>query len=289
MDGNSNFVTDVHNSRPAIFLHIPKTAGTTLHNIIERQYPPEAIYTFGSNAHAAVEDFKNRSLQERNQIRLLRGHMAFGLHKYLPSVDDYFTVLREPVNRVISYYNFILRTPDHYLYEIVRSRNLSLSDLLHSQLPLMMNDAQVRLLSGVWGEVAFGEVSEAMLKMAEENLRNHFVVVGVTQEFDKTLCLLQAKLNWNSNILYERQNVTTQGLLRQQLPHDTIELIRQTNQKDIALYNYGQILFAQQMNEQGILFPLKVRLFQARNRWKPTLLLIRSYSIIAFIRNKLGP
>jgi hypothetical protein len=46
-----------HNSQPVIFLHIPKTAGTTLHDIIERQYAPDVIYTFGSDAHDSVEKF----------------------------------------------------------------------------------------------------------------------------------------------------------------------------------------------------------------------------------------
>ena len=47
-----------HSAKPVIFLHIPKTAGTTLHDIIERHYVPGEICTFGADAHAAVEDFK---------------------------------------------------------------------------------------------------------------------------------------------------------------------------------------------------------------------------------------
>ncbi len=274
-------------SKPIIFLHIPKTAGTTLHDIIERHYEPAAVCTFGSDAHTAVADFKKLNLKEREQVRLLRGHMAFGLHEYLPATDDYFTILRNPVDRVISYYNFILRTPDHYLYQIIQSSNMSLSDLLRSKLPLMMNDAQVRLLSGVWGDVPFGEVSDEMRQTAESNLREYFVVVGITEEFDKTLCLLREELNWGSNIQYERQNVSHRGLTQQQLPAETIDLIRHANQMDIALYTFAKGLFAQQAKQQGFWFPIKVKLFQARNQWEPVFRRLRTYSIRAYFKKNL--
>ena len=278
-----------HSAKPVIFLHIPKTAGTTLHDIIERHYVPGEICTFGADAHAAVEDFKNLSSEERAKIHLLRGHMAFGLHRYLPGTNDYFTILRDPIDRVVSYYNFILRTPDHYLNQIVQSDNMSISDLLQSEMPLMMNDAQVRLLSGVWGGVAFGKVSTAMLGTAEQNLNEFFVVVGITEEFDKTLCLLGDKLNWGSDILYERQNVSQHGMTQRQLPAETVNLIRQANQMDFALYEYASSLFRQQVRQQGPSFPLRVILFQARNRWEPIYWRLRTYSIRASIRKKTKP
>ena len=272
--------------KPAIFLHIPKTAGTTLHNIIERQYEPEAIYTFGSDAHASVEEFRNLSLAERENIQLLRGHMAFGLHEFLPSTNDYFTILREPVERVISYYNFILRTPDHYLYQIIQSDKLSLFELLQSKLPLMMNDAQVRLLSGVWGDVPFGEVSKTMLSTAMSNLEKFFVVVGITKEFDKTLFLLRDALNWESNILYERRNVSNGSGASNMIPAETVSLIKQINQMDIQLYEYAKTLFSRQIKRQGPLFSLEVKFFQAQNWWGPVSKQVRRYSIRSALKSR---
>jgi hypothetical protein len=273
--------------KPAIFLHIPKTAGTTLHDIIERQYAHDTIYTFGSDAHAAVKEFKNLSFAEREKIQLLRGHMAFGLHEFLPATNQYFTVLRDPVQRVISYYNFILRTPDHYLYEVVQTGNLSLFELLKSELPLMMNDAQVRLLSGVWGDVGFGEVSRAMLQTAVRNLEQYFLVVGLTKEFDKTLFLLRKSLNWRSDTYYERKNVTRQGTNQRDLSVETIDLIKQKNQMDIALYQFARSLFIRQIKDQGLLFPFKVKVFQVRNWWQPIYRQYRHYSIRSSIQSKI--
>lgn len=279
-----------NDSQPAvIFLHIPKTAGTTLLRILDRQYPPEVVHSFGADAHQSVVEYKALGEETRNKIRLLRGHMAYGLHEYLPNAAGYFTVLREPVARVISYYNFIRRTPDHYLYDEVIGKDLSLHALLESGLPLMMNDAQVRLLSGVWGEPEFGEVSLAMLETAQQNLADSFIVVGLTEQFDKTLLLLKEKLNWQQDISYQRLNVTRQGVSEKRLPKETVELIKRVNRQDIALYAYAQDLFKEQCSQQGLLFGSRVRYFQFLNKYQPEMDIkkLRTYSVRAKLRSLL--
>ena len=64
--------------RAVIFLHIPKTAGTTLLEILDRQYPPETVYSFGADAHESTARFKALDDPKKMSIRLLRGHMAYG-------------------------------------------------------------------------------------------------------------------------------------------------------------------------------------------------------------------
>ena len=262
-----------------IFLHIPKTAGTTLLDILDRQYPPEIVHSFGADAHESTAQFKSLDKESRKKIRLLRGHMAYGLHEYLPSPVVYFTLLRDPVARVISYYNFIRRTPEHYLYDEVMNKDFSLHDLLASGLPLMMNDAQVRLISGVWGEPDFGEVSLAMLETAKKNLVDSFIVVGLTEQFDKTLFLLKEKLNWQHAITYQRLNVTRQGVTKNRLPGETVELIKRVNRQDIALYDYAQELFNEQCSQQGALFESRFRYSQFLDKYQPLIKRFRTYSL----------
>ena len=269
-------------SQPAvIFLHIPKTAGTTLLRILDRQYSPEVVHSFGADAHKSVAEYKALDEESRKNIRLLRGHMAYGLHEYLPSSAGYFTILREPVARVISYYNFIRRNPEHYLYDEVMGNDLSLHALIESGLPLMMNDAQVRLLSGVWGDPGFGEVSLAMLETAQQNLADSFIVVGLTEQFDKTLLLLKEKLNWQHDISYQRLNVSKQGVKEDRLPKETIELIKRVNRQDIALYAYAQELFKKQCSQQGFFFKYRVRYFQYLNKYQLDMDIkkLRTYSV----------
>lgn len=248
-----------------IFLHIPKTAGTTLIKVLDRHYPAHRVYSLGLDAHAAVKAFKMLPLAERQQIRLLRGHMPFGLHSDLPQPSTYVTVLRDPIERVISEYYFILRTPQHYLYDVVVKNKMSLKALLESEVALMMNDGQTRLLSGVWGEIGFGDCSAADLALAKQNLSQHFSVVGLTERFDETLLLLKRTLGWRRSIFYRRQNVDANRPNRHALDAGTLALVAEVNRHDLALYAHAQTLFTAQLEGQSRLFPLQVKLFQWTN------------------------
>lgn len=248
-----------------IFPHIPKTAGTTLLNILDRHYPAPHIYSLGLDAHAAVNAFKTLPAAERRQIRLLRGHMPFGLHADLPQPSTYITVLRDPIERVVSEYYFILRTPQHYLHDMVAKNNMSLKALLESEMALMMNDGQTRLLSGVWGKAAFGDCSPADLELARQHLSQYFSVVGLTERFDETLLLLKRTLGWRQDIFYRPQNVADNHSDRQALDAGTLALVAEVNQQDLALYAHAQVLFTAQLERQSPLFPLQVKLFQWAN------------------------
>lgn len=263
-----------------IFLHIPKAAGTTLHRILERHYPASTMFSIGPDAHASIREFKELPEAQRQAIRLFRGHMPYGLHTYLPQASTYFTVLRDPVERVISYYHYILRTPTHYLYDIVVGQKMSLKALLESGLPIMMNDTQVRLISGVWADVGFGECTADILETARQNLRQSFSVVGLAEQFDATLLMLKQAYGWGP-VFYVRENVGRGRDWQPTYDPTTLALIRQFNQLDDALYRDAQTLFSQQIQQQGASFQSKLALFRLSNRLYQ---LIRTHSVRAFVR-----
>ena len=240
--------------RPVIFLHIPKTAGTTLHRIIERQYAPEHIISFGPDAHQSIADFKALREERRAQIRMLKGHMAFGLHRYFPTDSDhqrpvYFTLLRDPIERVISHYYHVLRDPTHYLYPYTEAGRMGLADFLKSKVPVMLNNGQTRLVSGIWEKTPFGACDAEMLETAKQNIREHFVLVGLTERFDETLCLLRMLLGWQNDISYVPRNVGDNRPTRDSVSAETLAVVSETNQLDIALYAYAEQLFEEKIQQ----------------------------------------
>ena len=54
-----------------VFLHIPKTAGTTLRDIISRQYDKDAIFVIGEDANGDIARFKTLSESKTSNIRVL--------------------------------------------------------------------------------------------------------------------------------------------------------------------------------------------------------------------------
>jgi hypothetical protein len=143
----------------------------------------------------------------------------------------------------------------------------------------MLNDAQVRLISGVWGYAPFGEVTPEMLETAKQNLAQFFPVVGLTEQFDKTVMLLKETFNWPAAITYHRRNVSRDGKTADALPAQTIELIRHVNRQDQALYEFGRKLFREQCARRGPGFNLRVRKFQRINKYGRPLQRLRTFSV----------
>lgn len=226
-----------------IFLHIPKSAGTTLLQIVHNHYSAKDCYEFGSDAISSVASFKAMPSKKKQQIKILSGHMGFGLHQFMPQTTTYITILREPVERVISYYYHVLGNPTHYLYERVEKDNLDLETFSDSCLTAEIDNGQTRLLAGpefMW-TVPYGECTPDLLEMAKQNLKNHFSVIGIANQFDETLILLKLVFGWE-NLSYTRVNVNERRPEKKLISAQAKANIERDNQLDIRLYQFAQQL-----------------------------------------------
>lgn len=251
-------------SNPVVFYHIPKSAGTTLNSILRKNYPPESIVVSGFSAQEFMAEVKTWSPERLAQVKFIQGHFPFGFHETLPGRAKYFTILRDPVDRVISYYYHAKREPFHYLYHRIHDNNWTLKDLLESRHPLMMNDAQVRLISGAYETPPFGQVDESHLEQAIANL-NRFEVVGVTEEFDLTLLLLQQKFGWQ-DIRYRSVNVGENRRPTEAHAPEIIEAVRRYNRLDIILYDAARQMLDERVAAAGWSLRRRLWAFRLRNK-----------------------
>src|SRR5690554_3093712 len=102
-----------------IFLHLPKNGGSTLHGILNRLYPKDRTFNIKviDNTKLNISEFKELPIEDRAQIKLLKGHMTFGLHEYLVGPSKYITFLRKPEDRITSFYHYAKSRPQHRLYK----------------------------------------------------------------------------------------------------------------------------------------------------------------------------
>ena len=257
-----------------IFLHIPKVGGTTINKIIDRQYKPNTIYRVrdDDSRHKRIQDcvdkFKVIPVAKKEEIEVVMGHMGFGLHNFLPQPSVYITMLRDPVERVISYYYYVLRTSNHYLYQKVTSEKMSLEDCIRLGISTELDNSQTRILSASNGDsdspITFGQCNEEMLKRAKKNLQEYFIGVGLVESFDKSLLLFKKLLNWN-NIFYIKRNVTKNRPLKSDFSQETLNLIQKQNEFDLELYRYAAELFNEQVAQQGLSFEEDLQKFNQRN------------------------
>lgn len=283
------------NPNTIIFLHIPKTAGTTLNRILQKQFRPQQIYNLGANVQESLRVYRGMTTGERSAYRLVTGHTSYGFHDYVPGSSTYFTFLRDPVERVISFYHFVKSNDQHYLNNAVINEYSGITPFINSGITKMVDNGQTRLISGVWLEPGYGEITAQTFEQAKRNLAQNFSVVGLTEQFDATLLLLRKRFNWK-DIFYVRQNVSKVGARDRELTAEENDVISNYNRWDIALYEFVQELFEQQITDLGPDFPRQLATFRSRNKryqtYKAPLLQtaqrLRRFSIRASIRRALA-
>jgi hypothetical protein len=226
-----------------IFLHIPKTAGTTLNRIIDWQYNPLSIFTVDPHRiRATVARFKTFPEQRRRRFRVVRGHLVFGIHEFLPQSATYITMLREPVSRLLSSYHFILRRPLHPLHRKLKTGRLSVEDLI--RLTPQRQNLQCRFISGIG---AGGICDERALEIAKENLARSFRVVGLCERFQESLLLMMVSFGWEVPF-YENRKVAK---IHPSIEPGVIDAIREHNRLDIELYEFAKELFEENLHRNA--------------------------------------
>jgi hypothetical protein len=257
--------TALKTENTVIFIHIPRTAGVSLDAILERQYNPAKIYSLYSQEKR--DEFNKLSDHQKANIQLLNGHfLSYGIHERLPNPSTYITMMRDPVDRVISHYYFVRRSPNHYLHEIVMSKNMSLQDYVGSELSIEINNGQTRLLAGLKENpgIGIGKGFPEMLNRAKKNIEDNFAVVGLTEEFDKSLILFKKALGW-SETFYLKRNETKNRKAVKEIPENVINTILEYNDMDIKLYNYAKERFYRNIELWQNQFENELKIFQNNN------------------------
>ncbi len=237
---------DNKDQRLLLYIHVPKTAGTTMKTIIQWLYKWNEIF-WAKNQQYLHEKVNNLSTQQLQNISIVAGHSPYGMHEYFPhSSYKYFTFLREPIDRTISQYYFISRSPHHPLYPYIVNKGLSLKQLIEKGLFDRFN-IQTYWLTGIdKNYFTEGHQSQEVTDTALANIQEDFDFVGLNEYFDEGLILLKRFYNW-STPFYAKKNVTKNRDKPHHFDEATLDLIRERNQMDLAIYKNCQEQFLKQL------------------------------------------
>lgn len=236
MPGAANKRVPAH----TIFLHIPKAGGSTLHAIFDRYYRPwEIHHVGGGRTLETLRQFESLSQRQRDEISLLRGHVRFGVHEMFTEPSRYVTFLRDPVDRILSFYKYAKRSPTNHIHLDIVRHGMTLADVMAEGLTTELNNGQVRRLAGYDRfneEYGFNQCPEDLLDVAFGNIQRHFSLVGFIENFDESLLLLAGILGWSYPPYYSMKNVSKGNTPGAELDAKTLNLICDSNKLDLELY-----------------------------------------------------
>jgi hypothetical protein len=201
-----------------VFLHIPKTAGSTFQFILENNFGVSACHTNHIKKKVFSRDDFAFAKKLFPRMKSLAGHnLVDPLALDVPGAF-HLTFLREPVARVFSHYHESMRTSGN---------TLSLEESLEKK--DYLNNLHVKLMAG-----------ELNLDKAKKYLER-CSFVGLTEKFELSLHILKRLSPWRLNLNYKRRRTAPNDRAKKSPADDprSAEIVREYNHLDMALYNFA--------------------------------------------------
>ncbi len=183
----------------AVFLHIPRTGGTTMRHVMEANLPLEQIVgIYGPDIEVPEQVIQRLHQPTRDALKIVRGHIPYGIHKHLSWAQCfYFSLVRNPIERVWSLWHYTHRHKNHHLYDELQKLE-TIQAALEAQVSAEFNDGMCRQLSGidgtfaqepyVYGVYPYGE-TETVYETAMGHIDARRISVGATEHFGAFLSM----------------------------------------------------------------------------------------------------
>jgi hypothetical protein len=250
------------------FLHIPKTAGTSLNEFLRRVEGPGRVAT-----QLIWDDLAGGALPEG--ARVIGGHFGGLLPVWLNRWPRVLTVVRNPVARALSHINHVQRSPDHPLHRT--ADGLAIVEYCrHPLLRTTVDNLQARYLAslsfaravvprpgdagGAFGSrsVAFEAALSALdptagLRGAAVRALDDLEAVGVCERFAATVRLFARVLGWQGEFPEPRLNTAAEGQKSvRDLAPEELAALAECNAIDLDVYRHAWARFRELCGRHGI-------------------------------------
>lgn len=233
------------------FIRIPKTGSTTLISILDAQFHLSEI------CPVLMPSIPKTPQEELAKYRLFRAHCDYDIYQYLPKKPIYVTMLRNPLSRAISLYEFCKRGQKQSAFnELLRTAaKEGLQGFVCHPDPairIRTSNLQTRQIAAGLGsrhsdpfkpsELESKYSDADLLALAKQHI-DECVCVGITERFDDSILLLSYIFGWYPIDDYQSLRVATKKTKKEELSQDIIDAVLEVNQLDLELYQYAKNRF----------------------------------------------
>jgi tetratricopeptide (TPR) repeat protein len=219
--------------RPHVFIHIPKTGGLAVNDILARNEAPGQLAYYWT-------DVPDGDLERLRTIGTISGHFPWGLHLRLGRRCSYVTFLREPLERLLSHYAYHRDQPGDPWHRVaVTSSIVEWAERVPSA-----RNVQVQFVAG-----RRQAPDVETLKTALNNLPG-FAVVGLTGRFEESIGVMARRLG----LARPRPRVVNEGRTRidpDALPRSVRVALDRHIALDRELYALGEEILAERIAALG--------------------------------------
>jgi hypothetical protein len=259
----SSAVARPHAPDVLIHLHIAKTGGTSLSSMVKHGFRSGEVFETTVQGIGTPGGMRQtpRDVCERqlvafglNSIRYVSGHVPLGIHRVFTCPTKYITIIRHPVERIISYFFFQAEDEGRYLKD---GRPITLEEYVESRLDVQLHDFQVRVLCGLPeldAEIPGRDqhrprvqVERRHLEQAKRNIEELFLAAAPIEQLTELGLLVRLVYGWPMRRLQtEYKNRTKTRPRSNIISARLIRIIEECNCHELELYEWVRQRFAEQ-------------------------------------------
>ncbi len=251
-----------------IYIHQPKTAGTSVRSLLLKHFGQENCFLIRFSLQD-LNKFMDLSQEEKDHFDCIAGHGLYGIHEHLSRPCIYVTLMREPLDRVISHFSFRKEFPEPRAAAEGRGMNdkaYTLAKHLQYYEEAMLEENDMNMLpyshlcdmhkyddvhgagNGYWGR------SPKVPSIAElkAKLREQFVLVGHYERLDDFLFVFCRMIG--GRLYYPTPGkVSRHRLKTKNLDPDQSGQIQDLTVLEARLHNYAMEMFQEQWDQLSML------------------------------------